>query len=594
MRTVQQSHTRTAVGQITSYDFAKLAGMPRVALERAAGYRLSVLPQRGAVPLFAGLCALGLVLAAPGGHAESKPARVAVATENAVSTREGLAELAAGGNAVDAIVRAVLVAGVVSPSSSGLGGGGFAMLWRAATHEPYVLDFRETAPAAIDAPAFEARPFKAEERARATGVPGELAGLWQLQHEFGKRKWRDVVLPAARVAQTGFPVSTHLGNVLASPWLKVAASDPGLGALFFPAGKPEIAGKQLKNAKLGATLARIAEQGKTSFYEGELGRELVASASAHGGALAASDLRDYRPQVRTPIHLSWEGYDVYTMPVPSAGGLMIAQALSTLSKAELQRLGQGTGVYQHTVAEVMRGALADRMRFLGDPDFEHPDVAALLDPKRLAARKLAISSERTQALPRFQQNEHGTHHLLVIDSEGNVASITTTVNTPFGAKFTAPQSGIVLNDELDDFTKQKDVTPFGLSVSPNRPRAGARPISSMTPTLVVKDGKVVFALGGSGGQLIATNVTQLLLARLAFGLTADALVNLPRFAVPTSGASLRVAKGTPQSLLDDLAWRGEVVQEMSEDTSGVQLIAVDDNGVSAAADPRKHGSAISQ
>ncbi|MET0795323.1 MAG: gamma-glutamyltransferase, partial [Polyangiaceae bacterium] len=160
-----------------------------------------------AVPWSAGLCALGLLLTAPGGHAQGKLARAAVATENAVSSREAMAELDAGGNAVDAIVRAVLVSGITSPSSSGLGGGGFALLWRASTKEPYFLDFRESAPASVDVAAFEARPFKAEERARATGVPGELAGLWELQHSFGKRAWRDVVLPASRVALNGFPVS---------------------------------------------------------------------------------------------------------------------------------------------------------------------------------------------------------------------------------------------------------------------------------------------------------------------------------------------------------------------------------------------------
>jgi gamma-glutamyltranspeptidase/glutathione hydrolase len=273
---------------------------------------------------------------------------------------------------------------------------------------------------------------------------------------------------------------------------------------------------------------------------------------------------------------------------------MVAQTLGTFSKAELQRLALGTGAYQHTIAEAMRGALSDRMRFLGDPDFEHVDVDALLDPRRIAARKRTISSERTHALPRFDENEHGTHHLLVVDGEGNVASITTTVNTAFGAKLSGVRSGIVLNDELDDFTKQKDVLPFGLEQSPNRPRAGARPISSMTPTLVVKDGKVVFALGGSGGQLIASNVTQLLLARLAFGLSPEALVNLPRFQVPTSGPSLRLEAGASDALKTDLAWRGEVVAEMPENTSAVQVIAIDDSGVSAAADPRKHGSALAK
>jgi len=539
-----------------------------------------------------------LVLAAPGGQAQnapSKPARVAVTSENAASTREGLAELAAGGNAVDAIVRAALVAGIASPSSSGIGGGGFAFVWRAATREPYVLDFRETAPAAIDAAAFEARPFKPEERARATGVPGEIAGLWQLQHDLGKRAWRDVVLPAARVAETGFVVSQHLSNAAASPGAKLAWTDSGLAGLFFPAGKPISAGKTLKNPKLGRTLRELALKGKAPFYEGELGRQLIAAAQAKGGALSAADLRDYRPLARQPMHVSWEGYDVYTMPPPSAGGLMVAEALSMFSKVELQRLGQNTAVFQHTLAEVMRGAVSDRLRFLGDPDFEQVDVPALLAAQRLAARKRSISAERTQALPRFQENEHGTHHLLAIDAEGNVASLTTTVNNAFGAKLSVPESGIVLNDELDDFTKQKDVTQFGLSQSPNRPRAGARPVSSMTPTVVVKDGKVVFALGGSGGPLIATNVTQLLLQRLAFGSSPDALVKLPRFAVPNWGsASLLLEAGAEKSLLDNLAWRGEVTEIMKQNATAVQIIAVDDGVVSAAADPRKFGSAMTK
>ena len=539
-------------------------------------------------------CALGLLLAAPGGHAQGSVAHVAVATENAVSSREAMAELDAGGNAVDAIVRAVLVSGITTPSSCGLGGGGFAMLWRAATKEPYFLDFRETAPASIDAAAFEARPFKPEERARATGVPGELAGLWELQHSFGKRAWRDVVLPASRVAQNGFPVSPHLGNALVSNWNQLARTDPGLGALFFPAGKALAAGAQVKNPKLAHTLMRLAEQGKAPFYEGDLGRELVATAHAHGGALSYADLKGYRPVPRAPLHVSWEGFDVYTAPPPSAGGLMVAETLGMFSKAELMRLGQGSGAYQHTLAEAMRGALSDRFRLFGDPAFENLNLSALLDPKRLAARKALLSSERTHALPRFQENEHGTHHLLVMDRDGNVASITTTVNTGFGAKLSAAQSGIVLNDELDDFTAQKDVAAYGLRESPNRPRAGARPISSMAPTMVVKDGKVVFALGGSGGQLIATNVTQLLVTRLAFGATPDALVHAPRFAVPASGPTLRVEAGAPPTLLADLEWRGEVVKVMPENPSGVQIIAVDDAGVTAAADPRKHGSALTK
>ena len=272
--------------------------------ERKPGHSAAIrnsAASRWLTPGFAALCTFGLLLEAPGGHAEPKHTRVAVATESALATSEAMAELDAGGNAFDAIVRAVLVSGIVSPSSSGLGGGGFALLWRAATHEPYVLDFRERAPAAIDAAAFEARPFKPEERARATGVPGELAGLFELQHSLGKRHWQDVVSPAAHIAQTGFAVNPHLGPILASPSAKLFGADPGIASVFFPAGQALATGKRTKNPKLGRTLARIAAQGKTPFYEGELGQDVIEAAHAKGGALAASDLRDYQTTRRTPF-----------------------------------------------------------------------------------------------------------------------------------------------------------------------------------------------------------------------------------------------------------------------------------------------------
>ncbi|MEO7037038.1 MAG: gamma-glutamyltransferase, partial [Polyangiaceae bacterium] len=413
-------------------------------------------------------------------------------------------------------------------------------------------------------------------------------------------------LPAAHIAERGFPVSAHMGHILLGAAANTPegyksaysnqpfATDAGIAGVFFPGKQAAAAGQQVKNPKLGRSLTRIASLGKTPFYEGDLGKDFVAAVKEKGGALTEADLKSYRPLGRTPLHVSWEGYDIYTMPPPSAGGLMLAEALGTFSKAELERLRLNSGAYQHVLAESMRGAIADRLRFLGDPDFEKVDVPALLDPKRLAARKAMISVEHTHALPRFGSDEHGTHHLIVVDAEGNVASITTTVNTVFGAKFSGAESGIVANDELTDFNRLKDVVPFGLHESPNRPRAGARPVSSMTPTLVVKDGKVVFAIGGSGGPLIATNVTQLLLARLVFGLSPDALVQLPRFAVLPAGPTMLLEPGADMPLLDDLTWRGEVVKVMPHNPSAVQVIAIDDNGVSAASDPRKQGSALAK
>ena len=346
---------------------------------------------------------------------------------------------------------------------------------------------------------------------------------------------------------------------------------------------------------MSAPLARLAAQGKTPFYEGEIGQDLVLASRAKGGALEPSDLRAYQPKRRAPIHLSWEGYDIYTMPLPSAGGVLLGETLGTFSKAELAKLTLNSGAYQHTLAEAMRGALSIAFASWAIRTYRRWTPRACFDPRR-GSRRGSDASPANARTPCRASTTTSTVRTTCWSStrRATVASVTTTVNTAFGAKISGAQSGVVLNDELDDFTKQKDVAPFGLSQSLNRPRPGARPVSSMTPTIVVKDGKVVLAIGGSGGQLIATNVTQLLLARLAFGLSPAELVALPRFAVPTAGPSLLLEAGAAPALLDDLTWRGEVVQVMKENPSGVQVITRDDSGVSAAADPRKHGSALAK
>jgi gamma-glutamyltranspeptidase/glutathione hydrolase len=209
----------------------------------------------------------------------------------------------------------------------------------------------------------------------------------------------------------------------------------------------------------------------------------------------------------------------------------------------------------------------------------------------MAARKKTIARDRTHAIPRFGLEEHGTHHLVTADSAGNVVSLTTTVNRVFGTKLSAGASGVVLNDEMDDFAKKKDVEPLGMKESPNRPRPGARPVSSMTPTLVVKDGQVVFAIGGSGGTAIATNVSQLLIGRLAFGKSPAELLKAQRFYIPTQGSSILLEKGAAPSLVSDLSWRGESVGTQTFTSSGVQMIAIDKGRKLPASDPRKHGSA---
>ena len=367
--------------------------------------------------------------------------------------------------------------------------------------------------------------------------------------------------------------------------------DPGILGVYFPKGKPGVVGQLVKNPKLAATLERIAAEGPKAFYEGPVAQDLVGAARSLGGALTLEDMKAYRPVERQPLVVHWEGYDVYTMPPPSAGGLMLVQALGMFTSAELKALGKNSGAYQHMVGEALRSAIADRMRFLGDPDLVNADVPRLIAAPRLAQRKKLFALDRTHATPRFGLEGGGTHHLVTADRSGNVVSLTTTVNRLFGAKITGGESGVVLNDELDDFTEQKAVKPFGMNQSPNRARPLARPVSSMTPTIVVRAGRPVLAIGGSGGPAIATNVTELVLNRLVFATKPNELVSGPRFYVPTTGPTILLeAQATPE-LIKDLEARGEVVGKMPFAGSAVQLIAIENGRKFPASDPRKHGSA---
>ena len=555
--------------------------MSTVHLALIRRFRVSAAPLALAVALLALVPRVGVA----GGAATR-----AVATENADSSRAALAVLGAGGNAIDAAVTAAFVAGVASPTSSGIGGGGFALVWLGAEHRPFLLDFRETAPAGLDPAAQETLP--PEQAGHSIGVPGEVAGLFELHRRFGKLAWADVVAPAANIARDGYRVSEHVARQLKYSGDRLKQV-PELAALFF--GKPAARlGTRVRNPKLAATLARIGSEGPKALYAGSIAEDIVRAARAAGSAMTLEDLARYEPVERIPLALKWEGHDIYTMPPPSAGGLLLAQTLGLYTKEELSKLGHNTGAYQHLLAEAARGALADRVRFVGDPDHEQVPLARLTSADHLAARRKMIGLDRTHWIKRFGPEEHGTHHLVTADQEGNVVSLTTTVNRLFGAKVVAPASGVVLNDELGDFTPRAIARAFGLEAGPNRPRPGVRPVSSMTPTIAVRGGRAVIALGGSGGMTIATNVTQVLLSRLVFDQSPSEAVRSPRLSIPLGDGSITVPKGTPAKVIADLEWRGEIVKAERFGGHAVQMITADGSGWSAAADPRKFGSALAR
>ena len=532
-----------------------------------------------------------LALAAATPELSARVPSMAVSAESPHAARAALAVLKSGGNAADAMVTAVLVSGVTQPTSSGLGGGGFAMVWDAKARKSTVIDFREMAPAAVDAHSFEGRPLSKEMRGHMTGVPGEARGLFALHQRFGSMKWKDVVAPARKLASSGYFLGEHVAQVLPGMRAKLFG-DPALKARYFLRGSVTRQGARLKNPALAKTLARLGLEGPRAFYEGPVARDIVQRVRGLGGPMTEKDLANYRVEIREALAVPWGDRTVYSMPPPSAGGLMLAEALKMLDPVQLRALGHNTGAYQHLLAEVMRGAIADRIRFLGDPKFETVDMAGLLAPARMQKRRARISLTRTHGIPRFDGEEHGTAHMVTRDAGGNMVSLTATVNRAFGIRAEAAASGVVLNDELDDFSSRSWVVPIGMKQSPNRPRPGARPVSSMTPTIVVRDGKAVLGIGGSGGMSIATGVTQTLLSLLVFEMSPTETLQAPRMRIPTRNSYIRLIAGAAPALIADLESRGEIVSIQKRDGSAVQIISADERGLRAAADPRKHGLAL--
>jgi gamma-glutamyltranspeptidase/glutathione hydrolase len=551
----------------------------------------------------------------------------AVATENAAATRVGMDALRSGANAVDAAISIALALGVVQPASSGIGGGGFALVWDAAQRKVTALDFREVAPGGIDPADLEYRPKEVIQsgRGRMIGVPGEVAGLAELHRRFGRRSFAEDAAPAIALAEQGYATSDHLARLAVAYHAQINYSSP-IKKLFKPDGYAVGVGRRIVNRDLAATLRRIGAEGPKAFYEGEVAAEIVKAAQATGSTLSLRDLRAYRPLEREPLKISWEGHTIYTMPPPSAGGLLLAETLGMFGKADLAPLGFGSGPYNHLLAETFRGAIVDRMRAIGDPGFVKTDVAALVSKGRLLDRRAAIAHDRARPLPKTVIREHGTAHFVVVDAQGNVVSFTTTINDAFGALVSTETTGVLLNDELDDFTTKAASAMFASSTAtmrlaegilggtgtnaskvpasstdsagPNEPRPFARPTSSMTPTLAFRDGLPVLALGGSGGLRIATGVTQALLARMVFALPVTDCVSVPRVHTPTDESSpvIEIDENVSEAVVNDMKSRGETVR-LGPNYSAVQMVAIDRGTggalrMSAASDPRKGGTAL--
>lgn len=562
---------------------------------------------------------VGLVVALPRPSNAAYPpsadgATMAAASDHAEATRAAIDVMSNGGNAIDGAIAAALTLGVVNPSASGVGGGGFALVYSAKDKKVTVLDFRETAPATYSNDVLWPPPKPGQEppknrwtwtgpKGGVVGVPGEPAGLEELSRRWGKKSLADDARHAIALAQHGFVVGRHTADQIAA-FKDRLKTVPNMASSFLPGGTPAAFAQRVTRPELATTLARYAAHGKSFMYTGPTAQKIVDAVKATGGTMTMDDLAAYQVKERAPLTRTIDGRTIYTMPAPSAGGLMLLETLTMFGaspQSALAPMGFGSSNYLHHLAEAMRGAWSDRVRLASDPDVEKGVDKAFeqaLDPAQITARKARIEPMKTHAPQEFKTNEKGTSHLVTADAEGNVVALTTTVNGPFGASIVAGDTGILLNNELDDFGHPDDAKAWGQNADyPNRPRPRARPVSSMTPTIVLENGVPILAVGGSGGPRIATGVTQATLARLVFDLEPAACVSHPR--MHTQGADLLLDKEIAADVRIGLEARGEKVKDEMFNGAAVQMVAWkraqgQPVRVLAASDPRKVGFAAAR
>ncbi|HNR91867.1 MAG TPA: gamma-glutamyltransferase [Dokdonella sp.] len=465
-----------------------------------------------------------------------RPGKAAIASAHGLATEAGFEVLAKGGNAFDAAIAVGAVLAVVEPQSSGIGGGGFFLLHRAADGRDVFLDARETAPAAsrselwADAEGRIDRD-KSINGPLSAGIPGEPAAYDWLARHYGRLPLADSLAPAIRIAREGFPVYARFGRAIGMR-KSVLERWPAGKTLFLPAGEIPAEGSTWRNPDLAATLELIAADGAAAFYQGAFAERLVKAVNAAGGIWTRADLAAYAVKERTPIAIDYRGWRIVTAPPPSSGGVALAEMLNILGGYDLARRNRVERV--HLTIEAMRRAYRDRAEYLGDPDFVSMPIAELTSPLYAAGLRASIHPAKatpSDALPGYMSPAEGEHttHYSIMDADGNLAAVTKTVNLTLGSAFVVDGTGFVLNNEMDDFALLPgQPNAFGLvGGEANAPKAGRRPLSSMTPSFVIGEDRVG-VIGTPGGSRIITMVLEGILAWID-GEAPAAVVARPRY-----------------------------------------------------------------
>jgi gamma-glutamyltranspeptidase/glutathione hydrolase len=520
-----------------------------------------------------------------------------VAAEHELAARAGVEMFERGGNAVDAAVAAVFATGVLNPSSCGIGGGGFALIHDAKSHSDHLIDFRETAPARARAEMFvrdgKVDPALSLRGGLAIAVPGEVRGLARVVQDFGNLPLATVLGPAIRYAEEGFPVGRHLAAEIAANSEEIRRH-AALAAIYLrPDGSPYAEGERLVEKDLAATLRAIAAGGPEVFYTGTIAERIATAVASEGGILDASDLRGYPVKLRRPLVTRYRGLTVVGAPPPSSGGGVVLEILNVLDGYNLRGEGAQTVLGLHRIAQAEAAAFRDRARYYGDPDFVNVPMDKLLSAEHAAEIRREIAAADHAPRPQHTLPERGgTAHTSTLDSHGTAVALTSTINTAFGSMVLVPGTGIILNNEMDDFSAAPGVpNVYGLvGTSANAIQPGKRPLSSMSPTIVLRGKTPYLSIGGSGGPRIITATVQTLVNVVDFGMGLETAVAAPRIHDQAVPNRLFVEPALDPRIVEGLRKLEHEVVE-ARDLGAVGAVQATPRGLIGAADPRKGGGA---
>ena len=523
-----------------------------------------------------------------------------VVAQNHLASAVGADILRRGGNAMDAAVATGFALAVTLPRAGNLGGGGFMTVWLAEEQRAVVIDYRETAPLLATPDDFldeNGMPDEDLKRrgAKSVAVPGSVAGFELVHERYGSLPWADLLEPAVALAAEGFTVTPYLADTLI-PYTDWLTEDAATAQVLYPGGQPLAVGDTLVQADLAETLRRIRDQGKDGFYQGEVADRIVAEMVAGNGLITHEDLAEYRAVVRDAVHGNYRGHDIYSVAPPSAGGVTLIQMLNLLERFPLSEMGSGGARSIHVMTEAMKLAYADRSRHVADPAFVHVPVNGLTSKSYADALADGIDPEgRARTADEINPGDPlpyegpDTTHFSIADAHGNLVSNTYTLNYSFGSGLIADGTGVLLNNQMDDFVLDTTVpNSYGLlGPESSRVQGGKRPVSSMTPTVVIRDGDPYLALGTPGGSHITTAVLQILVNVIDHDLNIAEAIHRPRFHHQWRPDTLLLEQGFSPDTIGILESRGHIVEILDWASCSVQAVMLDGGLFFGGADPRR-------